>query len=440
LRNINSIVRHPRIETVQEVPMTAYLYEPLTVASGYTISNRIAKAAMEENLAGEGQLPDERIIELYRVWGAGGLGLIVTGNVMVDARALTGPAGIVLDQHTDLRPFSRWAAAAKAHGTKVWMQINHPGRQVYADMPGVALAPSEVKLDIGKQSKRFPKPSAMTEQDILDIIRRMTSTAKLAERAGFDGVEIHAAHGYLLSQFLSPRANRRTDRWGGSLTNRARALIETVNAVRSEVSPGFAVAVKLNAGDFQYGGFDAVDAKAVVRMLNRLPVDLVELSGGTFESPAMQGRTANGIQLGREAYFLSIAEDITTVAEMPIMLTGGVQTQDIAQRVLDSGVAMVGVAQALAYTPDLVNRWRRHQPEPKPIEPVHWKNRTLATAATMARARHQLHRIAAGQQPQPNVGALRALAKDQIRRRAALKRYTTWLPIHNLWDYEGLSR
>jgi 2,4-dienoyl-CoA reductase-like NADH-dependent reductase (Old Yellow Enzyme family) len=161
--------------------------------------------------------------------------------------------------------------------------------------------------------------------------------------------------------------------------------------VRAEVSPTFAVAVKLNAGDFQRGGFDAGDAKAVVEMLNELDVDLVELSGGSVESPAMQGRTANGVQLDKEADFLSMAEDIVTAAHMPIMLTGGIQRQDTAQRVLD-----------------------RASP---------WS----VSAATMARDRHQLHRVAAGRRPQPNVSALRAFVQDQVRRRKALKSYTAWL-------------
>ncbi|WP_229118062.1 oxidoreductase [Enemella evansiae] len=231
------------------------------------LPNRLVKAAMEENMAGPGQLPDERLFRLYRRWSSGGAGLLITGNVMVHAAALTGPGGVVLDAAAPLEPFREWASAGRSGGAKIWMQINHPGRQVLADMPGVAWAPSAIRVDLGRNSKRFAEPTEMTEAQIAEIIERFRVTAQRAEEAGFDGVEIHAAHGYLLSQFLSPLANRRTDHWGGSLQNRARLLVEIVRTVRAVVSPGFAVAVKLNSADFQRGGFDAADAAAVIGML-----------------------------------------------------------------------------------------------------------------------------------------------------------------------------
>jgi 2,4-dienoyl-CoA reductase-like NADH-dependent reductase (Old Yellow Enzyme family) len=151
-----------------------------------------------------------------------------------------------------------------------------------------ALAPSAVALEMGALSRQFAPPRAMTEADIEEVIARFIRSAELAERAGFSGVEIHAAHGYLLSQFLSPLSNRRDDRWGGSLHNRARLLLEIVQGVRATVSPTFAVAVKLNSADFQRGGFSPEDAR-VVEMLAPLGVDLVELSGGSYEAPAMTG-------------------------------------------------------------------------------------------------------------------------------------------------------
>jgi len=231
------------------------LFSPLQLRSGGTLRNRIAKAAMEENLAGSSQLPDGRLISLYRRWGAGGVGLLITGNVMIHAEALTGPGGVVLDERALLDPFRRWGDAAKADGAAVWMQISHPGRQVRADMPGVVWAPSAVAVQLGKHSKRFGKPVAMTDAQISVTVERFATTARLAERAGFDGVEVDAAHGYLLSQFLSPLVNKRSDGWGGSLENRARLLLGVVRAIRRVVSPTFAVAVKLNSADFQRGGF-----------------------------------------------------------------------------------------------------------------------------------------------------------------------------------------
>src|SRR6266436_8985089 len=142
------------------------LFSALMLRSGATLRNRIAKAAMEENMAGSEQLPDERLISLYRRWGAGGAGLLITGNVMVHAEALTGPGGIVLDERAPLDPFIRWAEAGKSGGAAMWMQINHPGRQVRAEMPGVAWAPSAVGIELGRHSKRFSRPAAMTERQI----------------------------------------------------------------------------------------------------------------------------------------------------------------------------------------------------------------------------------------------------------------------------------
>ncbi|WP_040698534.1 oxidoreductase, partial [Nocardia vinacea] len=202
------------------------LFSPVQLRSGQVLPNRIAKAAMEEGLAGDGQLPDERSIALYRRWGGGGAGLLITGNVMVHAEALTGPGGIVLDADSPLEPFAAWAQAGKAAGAAMWMQISHPGRQVQANMPGVVWGPSDIAVDVGRHSKRFGKPVAMTTDQIRETIDRFATTAERAELAGFDGVEVHAAHGYLLSQFLSPLVNNRTDEWGGSLENRARLLLE----------------------------------------------------------------------------------------------------------------------------------------------------------------------------------------------------------------------
>lgn len=290
--------------------MTSELFSPLPLRSGQVLNNRIAKAAMEENMAGDGQLPDQRLLTLYRRWAAGGTGLLITGNVMVHAEALTGPGGIVLDENAPLKPFTEWAEAGKSGGGTIWMQINHPGRQVASNMPGVVWGPSDVGVDLGRHSDRFGRPTAMTPAQIDATVTRFAVTAHRAEKAGFDGVEVHAAHGYLLSQFLSPLVNKRTDQWGGSLENRARMLLDVVRAVRDAVSPSFAVAVKLNSADFQRGGFDADDARQVIEMLEPLGVDLVELSGGSYESPAMTGRSADARTQAREAYFLDLAKDL----------------------------------------------------------------------------------------------------------------------------------
>ncbi|MFF1398474.1 NADH:flavin oxidoreductase/NADH oxidase family protein [Streptomyces sp. NPDC058287] len=407
--------------------MTSELFSPLSLRSGQVLGNRIAKAAMEENMAGDGQLPDEQLFTLYRRWAAGGTGLLITGNVMVHAEALTGPGGVVLDEHAPLKPFSDWAKAGKSGGGAIWMQINHPGRQVASDMPGVVWGPSDVGVSLGKHSSRFGRPTAMTPKQIKDTVARYAVTAHRAEQAGFDGVEIHAAHGYLLSQFLSPLVNKRTDRWGGSLENRARMLLDIVRAVRAAVSPSFAVAVKLNSADFQRGGFDAEDARQVIEMLEPLGVDLVELSGGSYESPAMTGRPADDRTQAREAYFLDLAKDLVKTSRLPLMLTGGITRRNTAERVLDSGVAVIGMGTALAVTPDLPDLWRNRREADRQMEPVAWSDKALASAASMARVRYQMRRLASGSRPRPGTHPAFALISERSKQRRALRSYRAWL-------------
>lgn len=306
------------------------LFEPLTLPNGSRINNRIAKAAMEENMADRQMAPSSQLLQLYQAWANGGSGLLITGNVMIDRRAMTGAGGVVLEDVQNLDKFKRWADVAQSQGAQCWMQINHPGRQMPAELKQPTWAPSAIAVDLGKLSNHFNPPREMTQSNIDEVIRRFIRTAQLAEKSGFSGVEVHAAHGYLLSQFLSPLTNKRTDQWGGSIENRTRLLLQIVSGIRNAVSPNFAVAVKLNSADFQRGGFDVDDAKQVVSMLNALNVDMIELSGGSYEAPAMHGRARDGRTLAREAYFLDFAKDIQTVAKMPIMITGGIKRPSIA--------------------------------------------------------------------------------------------------------------
>ncbi|HEV3283261.1 MAG TPA: NADH:flavin oxidoreductase/NADH oxidase family protein [Solirubrobacteraceae bacterium] len=407
--------------------MSRELFSPLTLRSGVTLRTRIAKAAMEENMAGGAQLPDERLVSLYSRWGEGGAGLLITGNVMVHAEALTGPGGVVLEEGAPLEPFARWAEAGRAGGAKMWMQISHPGRQVQARMPGVVWAPSAIAVELGRHSKRFGRPAAMTEEQIIATVERFATAAKLAEQAGFDGVEVHAAHGYLISQFLSPLVNRRDDQWGGPLENRARLLLDVIRAIRMVVSPSFAVAVKLNSADFQRGGFDADDARRVIAMLEPLGVDLVELSGGSYESPAMAGRPTDGRAAAREAYFLELAAELAKTSPLPLMLTGGITRRETAEAAVANGIAVVGMGTAIAVTPDLPNRWSEGLEATERLNTVTWSDKTLASAASMALVRHQMRRITRGKDPTGKTRPVRALVCDQRAQRRALGRYRAWL-------------
>lgn len=403
--------------------MASIAFNSLTLPNGQVLKNRLSKAAMEENLGNPQLVPDATLIQLYRRWGMGGVGLIITGNVMVDRLAMTGPGGLALEADTQLEPFKRLAQASQQEGAKIWMQINHPGRQVYQALGGKALSASDIGVNLGKHSHLFGKPKAMTEADIEDVIQRFVTTAQQAEAAGFDGVEIHAAHGYLLSQFLSPLTNQRNDRWGGSIENRARLLLEITRRIRATVRPTFAVAVKLNSADFQRGGFDLDDACAVVAMLNPLGIDALEISGGSYEAPAMQGRTADGRTLAREAYFLEFAAQIAKVANVPVMSTGGITRLATAEQVITAGVDLVGMGSALAVCPDLPKRWQAHPDFQPEIPRVEWQDKALSSVATMAVMRRYLRRWS---KQMPTFGRLHPLVSlvlDRLRQKRLTKRY-----------------
>lgn len=418
-------------------------FTPLTLPNGATVPNRLAKAAMEENMAdqasGLGQVPGERLVNLYQAWAEGGVGMIITGNVMVDPTALTGPGGVVLEHGTlddaEVRErFERWAQAGKAGGGHLVMQISHPGRQLYAAQGTEAVSASASKLDMGSDaiSKLFAEARALTGDEIRGLVRRFAETALAAEAVGFDGVEVHAAHGYLLAQFLSPLTNKREDEWGGPLENRARFLLEIVRAIRARVGAGFTVGVKLNSADFQKGGFDVGDAKQVVEWLNAEDVDFVEVSGGTYESAAMMGESQDGrvsqSTITREAYFLDFAEDIASVASMPVMVTGGITRLDTVERVLASpGVEMAGLARALIITPDLPRRWQAGEDIAGPVQTVSWKNPALRSLANMALAKGNLARMADGKEPKERLSPVWTSLKAQVGQRAMTKRYRDWL-------------
>jgi 2,4-dienoyl-CoA reductase-like NADH-dependent reductase (Old Yellow Enzyme family) len=403
------------------------LFQPLQLPNGAVIPNRIAKAAMEENLADAEQAPSGELLRLYGSWAAGGAGLLLSGNVMIDRRAMTGPGGVVLEDDTQLEKFRQWAAVGRANGAHFWLQLNHPGRQTQSNLGQQAWAPSSVALDMGRLSKLFAVPKAMSEVDIAELIQRFVATSRLAEQAGFTGVQIHAAHGYLLSQYLSPLTNKRDDRWGGALENRARLLLDIVTAVRAAVSPDFCVAVKLNSADFQRGGFDAEDAGRVVEMLNALPVDLVELSGGSYEAPAMQGEARDGRTLAREAYFLEFASEIARLARMPVMVTGGIRRRAVAEQVVASGVAMAGIATALAVNPQLPHEWREGRDSQSRLRPITWKNKVLASLGYMAMVKFQLRQLSRGRLPQPNVSPLRALLLERWLSARRTRQYRRWM-------------
>ena len=246
--------------------------------SGIRFKNRIAKAAMTEGLSGRDGVPNDAHVMLYRRWAAGDIGLSITGNVVIDRDHRERPGNVVVDGplSADARlAWQRWAAAATENGTQAWVQLSHAGRQTQKTVNPAPKAPSAVPLSL--PGGQFGVPVPLGEGEIIALIARFAAAAVTAREAGFAGVQIHAAHGYLISQFLSPLANRRSDAWGGALDNRARFLLETVKAVRARVGDDFAVGVKLNSADFQKGGFDFDDCITVAGWLADLQVDLLEI-------------------------------------------------------------------------------------------------------------------------------------------------------------------
>ncbi|MDZ7929782.1 MAG: nitroreductase family deazaflavin-dependent oxidoreductase [Rhodococcus sp. (in: high G+C Gram-positive bacteria)] len=327
------------------------LSSPLTLACGQILPNRVMKAALSEGLSTAEHGPDSRLETLYRQWGAGGYGLVVTGNVMVDRSHLGEPGNVVIEDDRDRDALARWAKATSDGGAPIWMQLNHPGRQANPLVTRTKpVAPSAIAPNI----PGIPAPRALSENDIHDIIGRFATAAAVAETAGFDGVQIHGAHGYLVSQFLSPLSNRRDDAWGGDLDGRMRFVLEVVRAIRSAVSPSFAVGIKLNSADFQRGGFSEEESRITVEHLVRESIDLIEISGGSYESPAMMGTASTR---DREAYFLEYARTVRDAAgTVPLAVTGGFRTRSVMNAAVQSGECdMVGLGRPTALAPAVAN-------------------------------------------------------------------------------------
>ncbi|QKW08422.1 NADH:flavin oxidoreductase/NADH oxidase family protein [Streptomyces sp. NA04227] len=379
------------------------LQSPFVLPGGASIPNRIAKAALSEGLAEPDGRPGPRIRNLYRRWATSGMGLIITGNVMVDSRAIGEPGNVVVEDERHLADLSAWADTAKKGGAKLWAQINHPGRQIPRNLSSQPLAPSA--LAASGVGGAFAKPRALTTAEIEDIVARFATTARLLVQTGFDGVQVHAAHGYLISQFLSPLSNERTDEWGGTPENRRRFLIEVVRAIRAEVGPEVPVSVKLNSADFQRGGFGEDESLDVVRALAAEGIDLLEISGGTYSSAAMLGvdPTLKESTRKREAYFIAYADRVRAeVPRLPLMLTGGFRTLDGMADAIRSGVIdIAGLGRPLAVEPDLPAALLSAKTESSDVRPKRSGIRLLDNLTELVFYTVQLWRMADGKAPAP---------------------------------------
>ena len=343
--------------------MTNLLAQPLTLPCGATLPNRLSKAAMTEGLATAQGVPTPELERLYGIWSDGGAGMLLSGNIQIDRDHLERPGNVIVDSEPSPEmqaALASWAKAATRNGNHFWAQISHAGRQTQKIINKTPKAPSAVKL--GLPGGQFGEPVALTAEEIAEIVRRFAVCAAAVKAAGFTGVQVHSAHGYLFSQFLSPRSNLRTDQYGGTLANRARALLDAVAAVRKAVGPDFPVSVKLNSADFQKGGFDFEDSLQVVQWLEHAGVDLIEISGGTYEQPkllGLQGMEEEEKQevaestMVREAYFVDFALAMQKKVSIPLMVTGGFRQRLAMEQALESGSAdVVGLGRPMCVMTD----------------------------------------------------------------------------------------
>ncbi|WP_407330032.1 NADH:flavin oxidoreductase/NADH oxidase family protein [Congregibacter brevis] len=318
---------------------------------------------MTEGLADIGGYPTPAHEQLYRIWSEGGSGVLITGNVVVDANHLERPGNVVVDREPDAamkEALAKWAAASTSAGNHTWVQISHAGRQTLKTVNPRPKAPSAVKL--GLPGGQFGESEALRTEEIADLVNRFAIAAKAMQEAGFSGVQIHGAHGYLISQFLSPRSNQRDDNYGGELANRARFLLEIIDATREAVGPAFPVAVKLNSADFQKGGFAFEDSLQVAEWLEEHGVDVIEISGGTYEQPKLLGM--EGIEpteeqhvaestLRREAYFVDFALAMQKHVSIPLMVTGGFRSRAAMEQALaEGGASLIGLGRPLCVQTD----------------------------------------------------------------------------------------
>jgi 2,4-dienoyl-CoA reductase-like NADH-dependent reductase (Old Yellow Enzyme family) len=351
---------------VQNAALAGDIARPFILPNGGQLINRLAKASMSEGLATPTNGVSDGLIALYKRWGQRGAGLLLTGNIQINRRHLERTGNVVFDNLMTVderRMAANWAQTAQAGGAQLWAQISHAGRQTPKAVN--ATPDSSSALGVKLPGGKYGNPEPMNETEIRAAIAGFARAAAVAEEAGFSGVQLHGAHGYLINQFLSPLSNTRHDRWGGSLENRARLLIEAVRAIRQTVGKGFGVGVKLNSSDFQRGGFDAADAATVAQWLDAEGLDLLEVSGGTYESPAMasgeSGTLSDGFEqlsrstAAREAYFLTYAAAIRTQVKCPIMVTGGFRSlAGMNGALADNATDIIGIGRPLATDPDCV--------------------------------------------------------------------------------------
>ena len=329
------------------------LFTPITLPNGTTIKNRFFKSAMSEGMGTKNFQPKKNIATLYKRWAEGGTGLIITGNIMIDPKGTAEPGNIVFDKNSNMEILKNWANQGQQHGAKVMVQLNHPGKQAPKTVSKQTVAPSAVPLGNGL-NKLFSTPRALTTSEVEELVQKFVTSAKVAKEAGFSGVQIHAAHGYLISQFLSPHDNRRTDKYGGSLENRMRFLKEIYLGMREELGKDFTIGIKINSTDFKEDGLTEEDSLKTIIELANLGLDFVEISGGTYERPAMMGATSKSTN---QVFFAEYSKKLKQKIEIPVVVTGGIRSINAMNTLLnDNTTDFIGIARPLTIDPNIPNK------------------------------------------------------------------------------------
>lgn len=329
------------------------LFTPITLPNGTTIKNRFFKSAMSEGMGTKNFQPKRNIATLYKRWAEGGTGLIITGNIMVDPKGTAEPGNIVFDNNSNMEILKDWAKQGQQHGAKVMVQLNHPGKQAPKTVSKQTVAPSAVPLGNGL-NKLFSTPRALTTSEVEELVQKFVTSAKVAKEAGFSGVQIHAAHGYLISQFLSPHDNRRTDKYGGSLENRMRFLKEIYLGMREKLGKDFPIGIKINSTDFKEDGLTEGDSLKTIVKLANLGLDFVEISGGTYERPAMMGATSKSTN---QVFFAEYSKKLKQKVDIPVIVTGGIRSVNAMNTLLnDNTTDFIGIARPLTIDPNIPNK------------------------------------------------------------------------------------
>ena len=375
---------------------------------------------MTERLAGSDHLPNEKHEVLYRHWAQQGSGLLISGNVIVDRHHLESANNVVIGGMQNRSAFTKWVEAATSNNNHFWAQISHAGRQANIFSNLKPKSASNVKL---KKLGFFAKPVPMTVSDVEETIHLFVDGALFCKEVGFTGIQFHAAHGYLLSQFLSPRTNKRQDSWGGSIENRAKMLFEIVDQSRKKLGSDYPISVKLNSADFQRGGFEEEDALFVIRGLEERGIDLLEISGGTYENLVfLTEQKKRASTQSREAYFMDFASKVRSFSSLPLMVTGGFRTKAFMNEVLaNNELDLIGCARPFLLDESFPNSFLEDKEEAIPellLQPFSDKYLDLAEGGYYDK---QIELLAAGQG-----------LKKEISANGSILRFITMETLHGI--------